>query len=218
MKKLPLKLTEEMIKIWKQCVIDYLTKLYGKPIPGLAEALMEPGVLEPMFKYKGEFLLKPGEKVMHAWYLKKGMAKLFTYDEHGEAKIFYIWNADSIIVLYKAFRERLPSQDCYIQLMEDSELVSITSMSMDDIYAEHTAAHELTTKILYMKTEQRDLLTGILKMTDKLRRYCVLKQKFSWLFVNGKCRLSNEEICSLIDISITCLKRAKKICPDKGSK
>jgi|GEM_PF-1295731 len=218
MKKLPFQLTEELIRTWKQCVIDYLTKLYGKPIPGLAEALMEPGVLEPMYAYKGEFLLKPGQKAMKAYYLKKGRAKLYYYNESAEQIICYIWEADSIIVMYKKFRKKLPNGRYYIEMMEDSELVAVTNLDMDGIYAEHTVAHDLTTTILSMKADRRNKHLEILQMKDKKRRYCRFKELFPGLFANSEYRLSAEEICSFIDISTTCLKAAKKICADKRTK
>jgi hypothetical protein len=215
MKKKPFKLTEQLIKIWKDAVITYLKGLYSNFPKELEEMLLLPDVLNPVYKYRGELLLQPGIKVTKAYYLKKGLAKLYSIDgETGFPKLFYIWDAASIVVLYKAFREKLPNDEFYIELMEDSELVSISNFWMDDVYEAHPVAHELTGKILSMKTERRMLQTDILTMVDKKRRYCAFKKKFPELFEEGKPRLSNEEICAFINISESTLLESRKICPD----
>jgi hypothetical protein len=77
MKRKLFKLTEQMIEIWKQCVIDYLTQLYGKPLGELVEALLAPGALTPKFRPKGYILQEPESLVFEAHYLKCGLAKLY---------------------------------------------------------------------------------------------------------------------------------------------
>jgi len=205
MKKLPLKLTEEMIKIWKQCVIDYLQGLLGRPLGPLETALLLPGVLKPSYKDKGSFLLIPYMNATEAHYLKKGSAKLYVIAENGKQKIFYIWKENEIIVLHKSFRERLPNDRYYIEMMEDSEVVSITNFCMDSIYAEHITAHDLTQKIVNLKTERRiDQLDMLL--TEKSDRYTIFVERFPDFYL----RMSNEEICGFIGINETTLKESRR--------
>jgi len=204
-------LSPEMILAWKQSCVGYLKQLYGKPIAELEAALMTPGILQPRERLKGYLLLEPGMSVSEAYYLRKGLVKLYSIDAgSGEEKILYIWEADSIIVLHRAFVEKLPNEEFYIEVIEDSELVSVSNFCMDDIYGEHTVAHELTQKILNLKTERRLLQTDILLMVDKKLRYKVFKEKFPGL----KGRLSNVEICGFIGITESTLKEARKLYPD----
>lgn len=209
MKKQPLILTDVMILEWKRSTVDYLKALYGRPLNELEMALMTPGVLVPFFSEKGTKLVRPGLPVNQAYYLRKGLVKLYYYDDNGAEQILYIWNAGSIVVLFKTFREKLPNVEFYIALMEDSELVSVSSLDMDGIYKEHTVAYELTQKILGLKTDRRTLHTRILQMVDKKQRYCKFKKLFPELFWEGVCRLTNEEICNFIGISMATLTISK---------
>lgn len=205
-------LSPEMCTVWKQSCVDYLKRLYGKPMPELEAALMTPGVLIPRERLKGYLLLEPGMLVSEAYYLRTGLVKLYNIDARsGEEKILYFWEADSIIVLHKAFTEKLPNEEFYIEVIEDSELVSVSNFCMDDIYGEHTVAHELTQKILNLKTERRLLQTDILLMVDKKLRYKILKEKFPAL----KGRLSNVEICGFIGITESTLTEARKLYPNE---
>ena len=209
-------LTPQQILEWKQCVINYLRSLLTEPalMDELAIVLM--GTLKPHFKRKGHMLLEPKMHMTEAHYLKKGMIKLYSVDaKTDEEKIRFVWTSGSIVVLLEAFRERLLNEVLYIELMEDCELVSISNFCMDDIYEEHTVAYKLTEKIRAAEMARKDLQTEILQMVDKKMRYCVCKQKFPELFIDGKCRLSNEEVCGFIGITKTTLVDARKwLCPD----
>jgi hypothetical protein len=207
MKKRLTKLTEEMIQQWKTCVIDYLERLLmGKPLPELAQALLAPRALTPRPKPKGYMLQEPDSPVFEAHYLKNGLAKLYSIDEQsGAQKIFYIWEADSIIVMYEEFKEDLPSGDYYIELMEDSELVTITNFCMAGIYAQHSAAHDLTHKIINEQKRRMLQQTNILLTPTKSNRYAMLWTMFPGL----RGRLSNEEICGFIGIGHATLVNSK---------
>ncbi|MBB5436346.1 hypothetical protein HDC92_000010 [Pedobacter sp. AK017] len=216
MNKRPFKLTEAQMTAWKQEVVDYLRSLLDNPLllGKLSVVLMNS--LRPHFKRKGYMLLQPDMLMTEAHYLRKGLIKLYSIDaQTGEKKIRFIWNAGSIVVLLEAFRERLVNEVLYIELIEDCELVSISNFCMDDIYEGHTVAYKLTEKIRAAEMARKDLQTEILQMVDKKQRYCVFKEKFPEFFVDGEWRLSNEEICSFIGISPTCLKTARKICSDE---
>lgn len=205
--------TPQLVLDWQTATVDYLKSLYGGlPLDGLEHSLMERDVLTPTFRHKGAFLLEPHMKVNHAYYLKKGLAKLFCVDpKTHEQKIHYIWEENSIVVLLKAFREQQQNKDFYIELIEDSELVGISNFSMENIYQEHTVAYELTQKIQNMKTERHVLQVDILLIIDKKIRYPALKASFPGLFADGKCRLSNEDICAFINISETTLFESRRL-------
>ena len=207
-------LTELQELQYKRATISYLQSLCCHIPTALDQALMQTGVLRPMQMCKGELLLKPGDKASKAYYLISGMAKLYYYDYRGEPIIAYIWEAGSILVMFKKFRERLPNERYYIELMEDADLVGVTNLDMDGIYQTHATAYELTEKILCLKTDRRNLHTEILQMTDKKRRYHVFKQCFPGLYSEGKWRLSNKEICSFIGLTENTLADARKLYPD----
>lgn len=195
-----------MITVWRTCVINYLQQLLGKPLGVLEAALMQEGVLKPGFKERGSFLLIPNMKAIEAYYLKKGLAKLYTIADNGKQKIFYIWKEDEIIVLLKSFRERLPNEKYYLELIEDSELVSITNFCMDGIYEEHISAHTLTQQIVNLKTERRIDQLDIL-LTEKSERYRMFAERFPDFYL----RMSNEEICGFIGINETTLRTSRKV-------
>nr|WP_068890701.1 hypothetical protein [Pedobacter panaciterrae] len=204
-KRTPIVLTDEMILQWKQSTVDYLKGLYKKPLNELGYALMSPGFLRPQFKRKGSFLLEPNMLVNEAWYLRKGLAMLYAIESKtGSMNGYYIWEADSIIVLYEAFIEQLPNEAFYIELIEDSELVSVSNFTMGGIYKEHTVAHVLTQKILSKQIERRGMQCEILMM-PKLERPAALDEKFP----NLKGRLSSEQICAFIGIKPSTLGYAK---------
>ena len=215
MNKRPFKLTEAQILEWKQEVINYLSSLLSGPdtLGALAQVLMD--TLKPHFKYKGDFLLQPEMLMTQAYYLRKGLIKLYSIDPlTDEEKIRFIWKPGSIVVLLEAFRERLRNEVLFIKLIEDCELVSISNFCMDDIYKEHTVAYKLTEKIRAAEMARKDMQTELLQMVDKKMRYCVLKEKFPEFHVNGVWRLSNKEICSFTGITKSTLTEARLLCPD----
>lgn len=202
---------------WIRECTNYLMKLNkGQSLGELEDILSGPTILIPNEKKKGHRLLQPLMVMNEAHYLRKGLVKLYSIDPvSGDENIFYIWEADSIIVLYKSFRMRLRSKDLYIELMTDCELVSISNFNMDDIYTEHLIAHELTQTILTMKSERRMMQIEILLMTDKKFRYCVMKEKFPGLFdETGRCLLTTREICGFIGLTDSTLSDAKRLCKD----
>jgi hypothetical protein len=214
MRKKPFKLTEQRKHELKTATVDYLRGLHS-PINELEYALMAPRALAARFRVAGTILLEPESMVSEAHYLHSGLAILYSIDAlTGDPKLLYVWEEKTIIVLYEEFKEKLPSGEYYIELIEDSELVSITNFCMDAIYDKHTVAYLLTQKILNMQTKRRFMQTDILLMVDKKLRYCVLKRTFPGLFTDGKCRLSNDQICGFIGIKESTLLEARKVCPD----
>jgi hypothetical protein len=132
--------------------------------------------------------------------------QLYSIDEKtGTQKIFYIWEADSIIVMYREFRENLPSGDYFIELIEHSELVTITNFCMEGIYAQHTVAHDLTEIILTEKKRRMLAQMDILLTPTKGERFAMLEEKFPGL----RGRLSGDEICAFIGIRPTTLNDSK---------
>lgn len=212
------KLTNEMAHQWK---CDCLAYLEGLLVSGglgeLKTALMEKNALRPKMCDKGTFLLRPGMAVVEAFFLRKGLAALYSLDRDGNKKVFYIWDSSSIIVMYQSFRERLPNEEFYIEILEDAEIVSISSTSMDRIYALHAVAHKLTEKILSLKAERRMDQLDIL-LTDKNERYVMLTLKFPSFFVNGQCRLPIEICNGFIGISDSTRKRSIKKLGNKMKK
>jgi len=206
MKTNKVKLDPEKILEMKRATVAYLETLYDKVPEELKAQLMLPGVLNASCGAKKTFLLEPGMDASKAYYLHKGLAILYTMSrKKGKKKIFYIWREGEIIVLLKAFRDRLKNKDFYIQLIENSELVSITNLCMDDIYQQHIAAHELTRRINDLKTERRVRQLDIL-MEEKQDRYVL----FVSLFPDLYNRLTGEQTCGFIGINPTMLKISKR--------
>ncbi len=174
---------------------------------------MEPEVLLPMPLFEGELLLRPGMFVDKAYYLKKGLVKMYYYNEEGQVVLIHIWDAGSIVVLFRKFKINARNHKYYMEAIEDSELVAISSVTMGMIYQKHSYAQELTDQILGIKRMRMEQQTEILQMTDKKRRYVRLKQLFPEFLLEGEWRLSNEEICAFINVSESTLADAKLAYP-----
>ena len=196
MKKKHFKLTDQRKHELKVATVAYLRGLHSQ-IDELEDALMAPGTLNPRSRMSGSILLEPDCLVSEAHYLHTGLAILYTIDaKSGLMKIFYIWEDRSIIVLYEEFRDRLPNDDYYIMLIEDSELVSITNFCMDGIYEKHTIAYLLTQKIINEQISRRMMQTDILLMESKTARLKAFEQKFP----NLKGRLTREQKCAFLGV------------------
>nr|WP_294871240.1 Crp/Fnr family transcriptional regulator [uncultured Pedobacter sp.] len=194
-------LTDEMILLWKQSTIDYLKTLSVKPLNKLELTLMLPGYLRPQFKLKGSILLEPGMLINEAWYLRKGLAILYTIEpKTGLMSIYYIWEANSIIVLHDAFVEQVLNQEFYIELIEDCELVGISNLTMSEIYEEERVVHVLIQKILNLQTERMMMQLEIL-MLPKTER----PDAFTAMFPGLRGRLSNGEVCGFTGIKLSTL-------------
>ncbi|WP_276090866.1 Crp/Fnr family transcriptional regulator [Pedobacter sp. JY14-1] len=213
-KRIPSKLSERQKLEFKQEVCDYLKGLYSNIPDEMIAGLMSDDGLKPSIKYKGDFLLSPGIVVNQAYFLRKGLVKLYQIDpKTGRQIILFIWPAKKIVVLFDEFVQNTNSSDLYMQLCTDCELVAISNVFMDGLYEKHIAAHKLTQKILGDKMQVWRQHTALLKSVDKKFRYCEMKQVFPWLFdAEGKCLLSNEGVCDFLGISETCLKLSKGSC------
>jgi hypothetical protein len=196
MKKKLFKLTEQRKHELKLATVEYLRGLHSE-INELEDALMAPGALSPRPRMSGMIILEPDSLVSEAHYLHTGLAILYTIDAKSSfMKIFYIWEERSIIVLYEEFREKLPNDDYFIMVIEDSELVSITNFCMDGIYEKHTSAYLLTQKIINEQTSRRMMQTDILLMESKSARLSAFEQKFP----NLKGRLTWDQKCAFIGV------------------
>lgn len=209
----PLSAEEELD--WKNSTIDYLKGLLDAPFPNaLAQDLMHADTLIPVRYFKGDLLLQPGKNVDTAWFLRKGLVKMYYYTKDGNCVLVHIWDEGSIVVLFRKFKMGKRNRKYYIEVMEDSELVGISSATMQLIYAQHPFAQELTDEILARKVERTELQTEILQMTDKKGRYKRLKELFPEFLVDGEWRLTNAEIGSYINISKSLLTEARECYPD----
>lgn len=201
-----IRITSEMGLVWKQSCVGYLEELEEKPLPELSRALMLPGALTPRFRAKRHILLEPEAMVNEAHYLRNGLAKLYSIDpKTGDEKIFHIWEPNSIIVLYQEFRQNLPNADYYIELVADSELVTITNFCMEGIYDAFPVAHSLTQKIITIKKKRMLMQMDILLTSSKSDRLALFYEKFPGL----RAKLSNDEICAFIGISPATLSSSK---------
>ncbi|WP_276088053.1 Crp/Fnr family transcriptional regulator [Pedobacter sp. JY14-1] len=209
----PLRAEEELD--WKNSTIDYLKGLLDKPFPNaLGQDLMHADALIPVRHFKGDLLLQPGKNVDTAWFLRKGLVKMYYYTKDGNCVLVHIWDGNSIVVLFRKFKTGKRNRKYYIEVMEDSELVGISSATMQLIYAQHPFAQELTDEILARQTQQEELQKEILQMTDRKERYKRLKELFPEFLVHRKWRLTNAEICMFIGISVGTLAESRKLYPE----
>ncbi|WP_276089708.1 Crp/Fnr family transcriptional regulator [Pedobacter sp. JY14-1] len=213
--KIIIPLSTEEEQDLKMSTVVYLKGLLDAPFPGaLEQDLMQSDALLPVRHFKGDLLLQPGKNVDMAWFLKKGLVKMYYYTREGCLVMSYIWNAESIVVLFRKFRKGKRNRKYYMEVMEGSELVGISSATMQLVYAQHPFAQELTDEILARQTQQEELQKEILQITDRKERYKRLKELFPEFLTDGKWRLTNAEICAFIGISAGTLAESRKLYPE----
>jgi len=214
--KMIVPLSAEEEQDWKKSTVIYLKGLLDAPFPdGLEQDLMQSDALLPLRHFKGDLLLQPGKYADTAWFLKKGLVKMYYYTKDGELVMSYIWDAESIVVLFRKFKKGKRNRKYYIEVMENSELVGISSATMQLIYRQHRFAQELTDEILARQSEREELQKEVLQLTDRKERYKRLKELFPEFLTDGKWRLTNAEICAFIGISAGTLAESRKLYPER---
>lgn len=194
MRKRTFILTEKMIKEWKLAATTYLLSLFDFPNNELADLLCQPTALTTRHRCKGYQLFLPEGLTFCAHYLQKGLAKLYSIDPvTAVPKIFYFWEAGSVIFMNPEFWKLLPKGDYYIELVEDSELISI-----NNIYNERKPSYlELVKGFEIAMKERLFLQMDILLLNTKTERLMLFERHFP----NLRGRLTQSEIFSFIGVS-----------------
>ncbi|ACU04037.1 Crp/Fnr family transcriptional regulator [Pedobacter heparinus] len=188
----------------KRKLITYLNKKY--PISeGLKILLENEGTLDLTSSKKGTSLLIPRMNVHEVHYLISGMCKAFWLNEDNEEEIFQIWTADSLILLLEVFFAGHKNTTVHIVMLEDSELITITKVQLDEMEMVYPEMKKVMERIRAEILELRNLQLRIL-MKKEGERYALFYDMFPEL----RARLTNKDIGAFLGICQSTLGNCKK--------
>lgn len=111
---------------------------------------------------KGQIILSPGNAEHKAWFIKKGIAKIFYYTEEGKQITISFFKEGEILTCVENFFGDTHS-DHYIEVLEDCDLYSITKSQFEkccELFAEaNQVAREIILNYIAKCNQRSDLLT-----------------------------------------------------------
>jgi CRP/FNR family transcriptional regulator len=154
---------------------------------------------------KGTFLLRPGTRVKHEYFVIKGCLKAYYLDDKGNSNIIQFAIEDWWIGDFDAFYNHNPSR-LHIEAIEDSKLVSINYDSLQKIY-EEAPVFERYFRILTTKAfiSLRGRILSILEKNTK-ERYL----EFCTSYPNIEDRVANYDIANYLGVSPENLSRIRR--------
>jgi len=81
---------------------------------------------------KNQLLLTPGHTADQIYFLERGAARGYFHDEEGKEHTLYFWDEKCIVIDSVSFFSEQPS-DLYIEVMQDSVLLSLSRKKLNDI-------------------------------------------------------------------------------------
>ena len=102
--------------------------------------------LIPLSLPKHHMLLEAPRVAEFAYFVKKGFAMSFSYDD-GKKIIEGFWKAGQIMTIAASYYNRVPSVES-IQLMEKTDLLCLSRAGLDRLFEQHMEAHYLYHKIM----------------------------------------------------------------------
>ena len=163
------------------------------------------GLFHPKEIKKKDFLLRENEVCKFEALVTKGLFRVYHVDSKGFEQILYFAMEDWWITDIDSFTTQRPSR-LYIEALEDSEVLLISSQDKDYAY-EHIPAIEKLFRIMTQKTHvalQRRMIDNLSKTADQ--RYLDFLEKYPQL---GQ-RLSNIQIASYLGISHEFLSKIRR--------
>ncbi len=105
---------------------------------------------------KKTYLLKEGEVFQKMYFIEKGMARAFYFDEGKEHTSWFMKEGDFIISV-NSFYKQVPSQE-YVEVLEDSVMASINYHQLQGLYQKHLEFNIISrvlTEHYYSLSEER---------------------------------------------------------------
>jgi CRP-like cAMP-binding protein len=124
---------------------------------------------------KKHILLKEGEISRHIYFICKGSARAFYYDQEGREHTNWFMDSGDLMISVYSFYQQAPAAE-FIELLEDSVLLSMTWDELQMIYAEFPEYNyhgRIVTEKYYLLAEERAIL---LRTTKPAERYQLLLQ------------------------------------------
>ncbi|QDO94933.1 Crp/Fnr family transcriptional regulator [Formosa sediminum] len=154
---------------------------------------------------KGQFLLKPGTKVKHEYFVVKGCLKAYYLDAKGSKHILQFAIENWWIGDFNAFYNKM-SSNLYIEAIENADLLSIHYDKLQTIYKE-APIFERYFRVLITKafiSQQKRILSSQEKNTkDRYLEFCSS-------YPNIEHRVANYDIANYLGVTPENLSRVRK--------
>ena len=159
---------------------------------------------------KKTYLLKEGEVFQKMYFIEKGMARAFYFDEGKEHTSWFMKEGDFIISV-NSFYKQVPSQE-NIEVLEDSIMASISYHQLQELYQKHLEFNIISrvlTEHYYSLSEER-----LFAM-----RQSSAKHRFDF-FINHypelAKRISLKQMASFLRMTPETISREQEVSPDKS--
>ena len=121
---------------------------------------------------KRTLLLREGETSRRIYFINKGFARAYYVTRQGrECTSWFMGQGDLMISVYSFYTQKPAAED--IELLEDSELLSISWNQLQGIYAdfpEYNYTGRKVTEKYYMLSEERTILLRTLSARERYER------------------------------------------------
>ena len=121
---------------------------------------------------KRTLLLREGETSRRIYFINKGFARAYYVTRQGrECTSWFMGQGDLMISVYSFYTQRPAAEN--IELLEDSELLSISWNQLQGIYAdfpEYNYTGRLVTEKYYMLSEERTILLRTLSARERYEK------------------------------------------------
>ncbi|GAA4326279.1 Crp/Fnr family transcriptional regulator [Mucilaginibacter gynuensis] len=129
------------------------------------------GVKKEYFRKK-TILLKDGQVSKHIYFINSGFARAYYLTPDGKEYTSWFMGKGDLMISVFSFYTQKPAAE-YIELLEDSELLSMSWQQLQGIYAEHPEfnfhGRQLTEKY-YILAEERNILLRTLSAKERYER------------------------------------------------
>lgn len=149
---------------------------------------------------KSSILMSTGRSAENAWFVVSGLSKEFYYDVDGRQIVTGFCKEDEIILADNIFE---PSgSQYYIQLLEDSELISLSDVISNTSSSHWPRLQTLALKIV-IKTKGKSELRSHLLMLSAEEKYHQFRRHFP------SSRISAKDIASYLHMSPVTLSKIR---------
>jgi len=145
------------------------------PLSGALRKRFEDFIITRQYKKK-HLLLREGEISRRIYFIAEGSARAYHLDSEGREHTTWFMNKYDLMISVYSFYTQQPAAE-YIELLEDSTLLSMTWDQLQIIYAEFPEYNfhgRLVTEKYYIMAEERAIL---LRNKQPAERYKLLLQK-----------------------------------------
>lgn len=158
-----------------EALLIFLSKIIS--ITPFLDASIRERVTIAHFK-KGQIIAISGRKVNEIWYVVTGLAKEYHYEASGRSVITTFWKENELMLVADSFFLKT-SSDRYIQLIEDSILLSMECKPAQQLLTEFPELHSIQYSILSQSKWKSEDRSSLMVLNGK-ERYKVFCEKFPY--------------------------------------